>query len=831
MPSWLDFRLGLRMLVRYPVLTVVGGLAMAFAIGAGAGIFEAIQKATNPVLPLPEGDRVVGLGYWDTAEHGQRPASPYDFLAWRAGLRTVEDIGAFRLRQQNLIVGREGGEPVDLAEISASAFRLAGAAPVLGRPLLDADEAAGAEPVAVIGHRLWHRRFAADPGVVGRSVQLGGTRVTIVGVMPERFAFPVSQHLWTPLRPSTLPQQPGRGALRVFGRLADGATMRDAETEMSALADRARSELPKAYATLAPQVVPYPASIIAIPSDFLVRAGIQSINVFAALFLIIICGNVALLMFARAASREREILVRGALGASRGRIVMQLFAEALVLGAIAAAIGLTFADLGFRWMLDLMSDGSDEWPFWITGGLSPATLAYAVGLTLLASVIAGVVPALKVTTGRLETRLREASGGTGGLRMGGIWTVLIVAQIALTVLFTAVAYVAHRQAAQIAATTTAFPVGEYVAARVEMERPAADAVESSESDDAFLRNYGALVRSLEQRLATEPAVAAVTIAERLPLLPQSDDLIEVDQAAAEPSGGGSEYRVATTAVAANFFDVFHSRPIAGRLFSLADVTRNADAVVVNQLFVERVLQGRPAIGRRIRMKAEGSRVLEPPGQWLEIVGVIPDLVMNDAPLKLDNPAKPVVYRALRPTTHPLHVGLRAAQGAPIASMLRQVATELDPRLRLTAVTPLDQATRSDAGAWRVTANVIVFLSAITLFLSLAGIYAVMSFVVTRRTREIAVRVALGAHARAVVIETVRRPLTTVAVGAVLGCVPLASLVALSMRSQADLGAIAERALVLVGYTVLMIAVCATACLGPLRRALRVQPIDALREEQ
>ena len=227
--SWLDFKLGCRMLSRYPMLTLVGSLAMAVAIAVGAGTFEVISRVTDPSLPLPGGHRIVGLNYWDRTEPGVRAPSSYDALAWREGLRNVEDIGAFRLVQRNLIVGDQVGEPIDAAEISAAAFRVTGVPPLMGRVLVDADESPGSPAVVVLGNRLWKMRFGADPAVIGRVVRLGATQATVVGVMPEGFAFPVRQSLWVPLGVSQFAQEPGRGQpLRVFGRLATGVELPEA---------------------------------------------------------------------------------------------------------------------------------------------------------------------------------------------------------------------------------------------------------------------------------------------------------------------------------------------------------------------------------------------------------------------------------------------------------------------------------------------------------------------------------------------------------------------------------------------------------------------------
>jgi putative ABC transport system permease protein len=837
--SWLDFKLGFRMLSRYPMLTVVGSLAMAVAIAVGAGTFEVIKRVTNPSLPLPNGDRIVGLNYWDRTEPGVRAPSSYDALTWREGLQNVEDIGVFRLVQRNLIVDGQVGEPVDAAEISAAAFRVTGVPPLMGRVLVDADESPGSPAVVVLGNRLWKMRFGADPAVIGRVVRLGATRATVVGIMPEGFAFPVRQSLWTPLGVSEFTQEPGRGQpLRVFGRLATGVELQEAQAELTTFGSRVAERFPKEYEHLQPQVLPYAESFIEMPQDFLVRAGVHSINVFGALFLVVICGNVALLMFARAATREREILVRRALGAARSRIVMQLFTEALVLAALAAVLGLTATDFALRWTLAALSTEADGWPFWLEGGVSATTVTYSALLTLLAAVVAGVGPALKITRRTLEAGLRQSSAGAGGIRMGGIWTGVIVVQIATTVLFTAVAYVVQRQAAGIASAKASFPAEEYLAMRLELDRDG-----PTEEDESFRRRYEATARELEQTLASEPSVAGVTLAEQLPLMPTRGAAIELDElAGAGPSESvtGRELFVSAAAVDPDFFDVFQTPVVAGRGFAHRDAAVGANTVVVNQLFVDNILAGRNAVGRRVRYKVDDSPAVggsSEPGPWFEIVGVVRDLVPDPAlPLNLDNPGKTIVYHTLgsnRSQSSPLYLATHVRRGDPTSVLptLRRIAAEISPELRLSEVQRLDQGTSTDTRAWNGFANFILLLSAIALVLSLAGIYAITSFTVSRRTRQIAIRVALGARVSNIVANVFRGPFFQVALGVGVGCVMMGALVALSMRnSDVGVGTVTRHAGLLLGYGTIMMGVCALACIGPLLRVFRVEPTDVLRDD-
>jgi putative ABC transport system permease protein len=681
-------------------------------------------------------------------------------------------------------------------------------------------------------------RFGADPAVIGRVVRLGATEATVVGVMPEGFAFPVRQNLWTPLRVRELPQEPGRGPfLRAFGRLATGIELRQAQAELTTFGSRLAEQFPKQYENLQPQVLPYAESIFEIPRDFLVRAGIHSINAFGALFLVVVCGNIALLMFARAATREREILVRRALGAARSRIVMQLFAEALVLAAIAAVLGLAATNFALKWALAAMSTEADGWPFWLEGGLSATTLTYSAWLTVLAAVVAGVVPALKITRTNMEVGLRQASAGAGGIRMGGMWTGVIVAQIAATVLFTAVAYVAQRQAAGIASAKAAFPAEEYIAIRLEMDRNDLTEETANAVDESFLRRYEATARELEKRVAAQPRVAGVTLAEQLPLTPSRGAVIELDDAGASESVTGRELFVTTTAVDLDFFEVFQTPVLAGRGFAPHDMGVGANTVVVNHLFVDKILAGRNAVGRRIRYRVEDSQAIKEPGPWFEIVGVVRDLVPDpELPMNLDNPGKTVVYHTLgsnRTQSYPLYLATHVKSGDPTSVLptLRRMAAEISPGLRLSDIQRLDQGTSYDVRGWNGFANFILLLSAIALVLSLAGIYAITSFTVSRRTREIAVRVALGAQISNVVATVFRGPFFQVAAGVAVGCVMMGGMVALFLRnSDVGVGTVTRHAALLLGYGTIMMGVCGLACIGPLLRVFRVEPTDVLRDD-
>ena len=825
--SWLDVKLGVRMLVRYPGLTVVGGLAMAFAVFVGALTFQFVKQTADPTLPLPGGERIVGLRYWDLAENDPSFPLPEDLRGWLEELGTVEDLGGFRTVERNLAAAAEAGEPARVALMSPAGFRVAGIPPLLGRFLVDADEDPDASAVVVLGHHAWRTRLAGDPGVIGRTVRLGDEMATVVGVMPAGFGFPRDHELWAPLRLADSGDGAASAApLRVFGRLVPGVGLEEAAAELATVAARAA---PERHATLRSQVLPYARSLASLDFGLLGRLIMFQVNAVAALFLILVCANVALLMFARAATREREILLRNALGASRGRIIAQLFVEALVLGALAAGLGLAAAAPAWRWLTDRMSQLGDSLPFWFDTGLLPTTLIYALLLTLLGAVVAGVVPALKVTGRGMQARLRQAGAGAGGLRLGGIWTGIVVTQIAATVVFTGLAYVVVRQAVRSATVEVFFPAEQYLGARVELERdPARPGSDTTES--AFLGRYATMVRALEGRLAGDPAVAGVTLAQRLPMKSHGLSSVELDDGgAASPDAEIPRHTVASGAVDLDFFHVLQTPVLAGRGFDSRDLG-GARTVVVNASFVVEVMGGRSAVGQRIRYVSRTGD--DEPGPWHEVVGVVQDLVADRTrSLDLEDPARARVYHPLdlaRAGVYPLHI-VAHAPGAPgaLAPTLYRAAEAVSPALLVHEIQTLDRADSELAMIWRLWANLVLLVSAVALFLSLAGIYAVMSFTVSRSTREIGVRVAMGESARRVVKDIFRAPLTQVATGIAIGCVVVGLLVWRITSGRVT----ATDGLLLLAYTLCMTLVCALACITPTLRALRVQPAEALTAEE
>jgi putative ABC transport system permease protein len=817
--SWLDLKLGLRMLVKYPGLTLVGGLAMAFAIWVGAGTFEAIRQLVFPAIPLPDANRIVVLQNWDASANRPELRATHDFVAWRSSLQSVQDLGAWHAVTQNLMITEGLAEPVFTAEVSAAAFRALRVPPVLGRTLVESDEQAGAPLVAVIGHDLWQSRFEGDSGVVGRTVRLTGAPATIVGVMPDGFAFPRTQELWVPLRIDVSGYDRRQGmTIGIFGRLVPGASLEQARTELTNLGRVAAGDFPQTHQHLRPQLFTFAESVRAFDGageSMTLLTG----NIFVVMLLVLVCANVGLLMFARAATRESEIVVRSALGASRRRIVMQIFAEALVLGGVAAVVVLAAAGWGVRWALELMravlTDDSGNFAFWIDGNLSPLTFGYTALLTLLAAAVAGILPGLKITR-NIGDRLKRTTAGNGGTLFGGVWTAVIVLQLAVTMGFPVATFFVRRGAVGLETQPLPFPVDQYLSVRLEMERSSAE-VGADTSAAAFQARYLAAAQKLETRLQSEPGVAGVVFAQHLPSQYHPNHQVEVDEGAVPPHDERG-HLVGSSRVDPAFLDVLGVSMLQGRWFGTSEARPEARVAVVNKAFVDRIMGGKNPIGRRVRYVGGQDPSTQP---WFEIIGVAPDVGIRSGwgPAGIYHPlARTLMY----PLNAAIHVWGDPRAFAP---RVRAIATDLDVALRLTDLMPLKDVVSGEVSFLGFWVRLTTIVTAMVLLLSLVSIFAVMSFAVSRRTREIGVRVALGGSRWRIVRAVFKQPLRQLGLGLLAGTV-----LVWVLQGGTDNGMpTAKELLTLGGYTALIAVVCLVACIVPTRRALAVQPTEALRD--
>lgn len=408
----LDIKLGVRMLRKSWGLTLVGGIAVTIATAIGVGGSEFVRDLVAPTLPLEEGDRIVRLNHVDSESGGSAPATLYDLEFWRESVSSLQQLGGYTVMEQGLVSDRGEAGTVSLARISASAFQLTRVAPLVGRFLIEADERPGAPAVVVLGYDAWQTLLGGDPDPIGRTVRLAGEPTTVVGIMPERYGFPQAQNAWVPLQIGPPDREPAT-ALRanLFARLAPGATLESARSELELLGRRAAGDFPEVYRQLSPTVNTFAGG-----PDGAVALLLSVVRFVLIMLLVVICANVATLVFARTVMREDEIAVRTALGATRWRIALQLVAEALVLVGGATVLGLLLARfvLGRASRLFFIIQQEPQPPFWWNDALSPATIVYAIVLAVVAALMIGVVPALKATRGAVHARLVQHSAGGGG---------------------------------------------------------------------------------------------------------------------------------------------------------------------------------------------------------------------------------------------------------------------------------------------------------------------------------------------------------------------------------------------------------------------------------
>jgi len=811
--SSLDWKLGARMLLKHPALTIIGGLSLAAAIAIGVVGIEVAGELLYKRLPFDEGSRVVRLETQDAATSRVEPRVLHDFAIWRRSLKTVAELGAARVSERNVLTREGRVEALRVAEITASAFPLTRVPPLLGRPLQPTDEMQGAEPVVVLGYDLWQRQFLHDPAIIGRVVTVGRTARTVVGVMPPRFGFPRNQQVWVPLPVQDAPPREGP-PVEVFGRLADGATWQDAAAELDVVSAHAAADQPKTHAQLRTRVRAFAGRT---PGDPL-RLEDLLIHAIVLLVLGAVCANVATLIFARTAMRESEMVVRHALGASRARVIAQIVTESLVLALTAAMLGLVVAQTTVRYAWARASQLMEEGlPFWVDLTLEPATIAYALLLALVAAAMIGLLPALKATGASVQRGLRGITSTGGTMKFGGIWSFIIGAQVAFTLLCLPAAAGISSNLLRDQSRWAEFPAERYLTFRLSMDNEAL-AGEHGVPDDGQIAARRALAyEELAGRLREEPGVTHVAFGDRLPAMSPELVRVEMEQDGAPPARlrGYDDGHLGMAAVGAGYHDAFGAKIVAGRGLHAADAGAPNRPVVVNEAFMREV--GRNPVGARVRRLLRGTE--REPGPWHEIVGVVTDLGMADG-----GEAEYIYRAASAAELDSVVVAVRVAgDAAPLAPRVAALARQVDAGLLLRDIVTLDEIVAQRQMPMVIGSVVFGSVLLVALVFSAAGLYALMAVAVARRTREIGIRLALGANHRHVLGSVFARAGRQLGGGIIAG-----NSIILLIAWRA--GAVTPDLLVaLVIMSVIMAAVGVLACAAPARRALRVQPTEALRQ--
>ncbi|MGD8339794.1 MAG: ABC transporter permease [Gammaproteobacteria bacterium] len=822
----LDVKLGLRMLRKHLGLTLIGGLAMTVGFGIIFVVFAYFDLVMwSDSVPLDEGDRVVAVQVWDQESRRRSEIRVADFERWQAQLQTLVDVGAFRTVEHGMVHPNGEIENVSVAEVSAAGFELARVAPVLGRTLVEPDESGSAAPVIVIGYNEWQSRFNGAIDVLGETLRLGDRFYTIVGVMPEGFGFPVNHQFWIPLKaaPESLLWAPPAGA--VFGRLAPGVGLDEAQAELLSIGLLPRNTPAETDVTLQPTVLKYAANFIddTSPGQLSSRGrDARMIIFFVSLLLIPPCVNIAMLIYARLVTRKEEIAVRTALGASRRRIVLQLFIEMMVLSTIAATLGLVLASLLLRFTERLVLSELGRLPFWLDIGLSMDTLIFAAAIAVLAALIIGVVPALGATRSHarpglatLNSRYRQG--------LGPVWTLLIIAQVAFPFAALPSAVELGWGVLRSHVLGPGFAAERYMTAQLSF-----DGNHSSVGldDDVKVRNDSAREAFIRRLEADSRVLSPVTAASAVPGEGQSRRVrVEREDAEQALEIGDSvtvgALQARSVRIDDRYLDAFDFELLTGREFEPPEYSSQSRSVLVNATFAETVFPGLNPLGRRLTYASGADRTGRSPNQaeaWFEIVGVV-----------ADRPAHPYRGSVFHPADlgdlSTVSIGFRSdVTDGQFREAIGNIAANVDPALRVVGAHTLQDIYDSQAVGNYMGGTAIAVVSLSVLALAAAGTYALMSFTVNQRRREIAIRIALGAGAQTLLHGVFRSALRQLTLGAGIGFA-----IALLIQSYVPPQIIGGLDVpgVLPGAILLMVAIGLAASLAPARRVLRTDPTVCL----
>ena len=812
-----DLRYAARLLRRNPALTLIAGIALTLGIGLTTTIFSLVYGVILRGLPFEEPQEIMHLSRSNLKRDVKRmEVTIHDFHDWRAQQRAFGDLAAFYTTTVN-VSGTEKPERFSGGYMSANAFRVLRVRPVLGRTFRDGEDRPGAEPVIVLGYSVWRDRFGADPNIVGRMIRANGEPVTVIGVMPDRFAFPFMQQVWLPLRldPVAIPRGEGQ-TMHVFGRLRPGVSIGEAAAQLSAIARRLELEHPATNEGIGAVVGPF-------VKEVLVDEGVEILYVMlGAVFLVLLvaCANVANLLLSRGAARSKEVAIRTALGASRFRVAAQFLSEALALAVVGGVLGTGVAWVGVRLLDDAMT--REGIPFFVDIRLDGVALLFVLATTLVATLAAGLLPALQASRAGVGEVLKDDARGSSSFRLGRVSKAIVVLEIALSCGLLVGAGLMIKSVTKLRTVDFGFEMTSVFTARIGLP-------EGKYADSASqLRFY----EELQSRLAALPGVEAASLGSALPAAAS----LRRDRLALDGRAYATERDYPLTGagvVAPGYFAAFGVAPRRGRDFSSGDREGTLPVAIVNESFARRFFPDRDPVGQRIRMGGPGTK--EP---WRTIVGVAPDLYVSGP----DNNEPDGIYIPMAQSPQRfLSVALRtgcphAPRGHPaggcdpmaLTATVRETVTAIDADLPIYNVKSLPEAIHDQTWFYDVFGVVFMIFGFVALFLASVGLYGVMAFSVSRRTREVGIRMALGAQGRDVLGLILRQGFIQIAVGLFLGlslAAGLSRLLAL-LLFQVD----PRDPSVFGGVILTLFLTGVAACLIPARRATRVDPMVALRSE-
>lgn len=795
-----DVRYAVRTLARMPAFTALAVLTVAVGIGAVTVIYTVLHAVLLDPLPYPDSDRLVNVRIESPSGQVRNTFSAGEFDAFRAHGQAFEDVVGTGWRSMLLTLG-ERVEPVRGVQVTPNFFKFMGLLPLYGRTIGPSDAEPGAPPVAVLRHRAWVAFFAGDPDVIGRTAILDGEPRTIVGVMPPRFTWHAAD-LWVPWPPVSDRHDPAFG-MNFQARLRPGATLPQAMAQVAAAAEGQARDFPQHY-----------------PRDFRVRVAyvlddvvggfrnvLYTLLAAVGLLMIMACCNVANLLLARATARRREMTVRAALGAGRGRIARQLLVESLILAATGAVAGTGLAVLGLRLLVPHLPPG--PLPGEVEIALNARILVATVAVALASGLLFGLAPAFYASRTDLVEGLRGAGKGDSGDR-GGARNALVVAEIALAVVLVGSAGLLVRSFVALTGVDLGFDDRRLLVASPVFPRGAY--TDPSERRQFFER--------WRARVASIPGVQHVAATSSLP--PFGGSMLPVAIAGREPAEGAT---AAITWSTDAYFETIGVRLLRGRRFADDGLREPRSVAVVNRTFTRVFAGGADPIGRQVAITFPARPGQQAENRSFEIVGEVDD-VLNRG---LREPPVPEVYLpGLRPEATATLVIRTAGESSRFADTIRGELEAVDRRVAVRQQSWPETLDRILYAQPRFSLLVLAAFAVSGLVLVALGVYSVLSYTVARRSREIAVRIALGAHRGQVIAGVLRWAMTLVAAGVAAG---LAGSVATNRLLADQLWDTSAFDVPTIGVTVLVIVlVSLVACFVPARSALRVDPMVALRRD-
>jgi predicted permease len=809
---WQDVRDAVRLTRKQPAFTAAVVVTLGLGIAVNTTVFTLVNGALLRPMPFEGIERFVELGVRNTG-NAERPVADMSYLDlqdWQAADETFEGIIASR---DDISVDLSGdGRPparVPTAFVSWNAFPLIGERPVLGRDFTATDDRVGAPPVVVLSERLWRARYGSDPAIAGTTVRVAGVPSTVLGVMPPGFAFPYDAQIWRPLAALPPETREARDArlLDAMGRLRPGATVEQATAELSGITAALTERHPETNRDTAPRVEPLAG--IAAPLVAVMMALLGAVG----FVLLIACANVANLLLARAAARSRDVTVRLALGASRWRVSRQLLVESLLLAAAGGVCGLALAAVGVRFFRQAAADPAAAPPYWIDFPIDGAVLTYLIVLCAGSALLCGLVPAWHASRTSLAATLNEAGRSSTGGRSRRRWTgAFVIAQVALALVLLTGAVRMTQGLVRAVRTDVGVDIGAIVQMSFDLRA----------SHDARERRLLFLDR-LDARLIASPGVDAA-LAGVAPMAGAAALGLHVD---GRPAPGTGPPLVSLLPIGQGYFEAVGAPLLEGRALG-ADDLRLGDRVIVNERLARMHFPDEPAVGRRIRLESlDAGTAIFGDLPWMTIVGVAANVRQRTLPSGEFDPVAYIPYTLAPPPF--MTVLARSASGAGAATtFVQEEVAALDPDMPLFGVSTVRDALMSRLWAERLFGSLFAAFALIALVLATCGLYAVTAYAVSRRTREIGVRLALGADAPRIWWTVTGTTLRQLGIGVALGT---AGAAALSAALPAILvGDDRWNPWVFLGMALLLVMTGLVASAVPARRATRVPPTVALQAE-